>query len=95
METHLNIMHKGPQSWQGYPRQMAETAALHVKDHNITLREPVFRQLDIVEHTEDADRVGEVQLAVVKIGEPVEEYVVAFGSLVWEGYHVAGNLKKF
>lgn len=53
-------MHESSKRGQSHPGQMTETAALHVEDDDVALRQVVFRQLDVVEHAEHAHRVREV-----------------------------------
>lgn len=72
---------------------MSQTAALHVEDHDVPLRKLVLGEPDVIEHTEDADGVCEVQLAVVELCKAVDEYVVAFSSRLGEGDHVPGTVE--
>lgn len=60
-------MHEGSKRGQRHPGQVADTAALHVEDDDVSLRQQILGQLDVVEHAEDTHGVCEVQLAVVEL----------------------------
>lgn len=89
-KTNLDVMHESPQRWQGDPGQVPQAAALHIEDDDVAFGQTVLRQLDVIEHAEDSDSISEVQLAVVEVGEPVEQDVIALTRLVGKTYHVPG-----